>query len=132
GGGAVTAEVDGNLTCILEEPFVRVHWLGKHRGPTFTPMMFRLEVDRETLKDSRGRAMPTVIARAVTALDYDQQKSRANDDDTAVLRAMRDNTGASMSKIAEVLNWHYGNGNPDKSRVQRALSRLERAKHVKS
>lgn len=63
GGGAFIAEMDGNLTLSKAGEAVRLHWQGKHRGPDFTPISFRLQtVNAPQLVDSKGRPVPTVMA----------------------------------------------------------------------
>ena len=67
GGGAFVAEVDGNLICKKSGSVVELHWQGKLRGPDFSPLQFQLEtVTCESLKDSRGRLIPTVVARPLS------------------------------------------------------------------
>jgi hypothetical protein len=42
GGGAYVAELDGNLTCILQgNDTAELHWQTKFRGPNFAPMTFK-------------------------------------------------------------------------------------------
>lgn len=63
GGGAFIAEMDGNLTLSKTGEAVRLHWQGKHRGPDFKPISFRLKtVSAPQLVDSKGRPVPTVMA----------------------------------------------------------------------
>ncbi|MGE8103564.1 AAA family ATPase [Allorhizobium sp. NPDC080224] len=67
GGGAFIAEMDGNLTLSRAGEAVRLHWQGKHRGPDFKPISFRLDtVNAPQLVDSRGRPVPTVMATPLT------------------------------------------------------------------
>lgn len=132
GGGAAIAEVDGNLTCVKGAAFVTLHWQGKHRGPDFDPLRFAWSVVTcERLVDSRGRAIPTVIARCVSAADYHEEMEDIRDEDGQMIEAMRDNPDASMTELAKALGWKYRDGSPAKSRVQRVIKRLERAKRVR-
>lgn len=63
GGGAFIAEMDGNLTLAKTGEAVRLHWQGKHRGPDFNPISFKLQtVNAPQLVDSKGRPVPTVMA----------------------------------------------------------------------
>lgn len=63
GGGAFIAEMDGNLTLARTGETVRLHWQGKHRGPDFRPISFKLQtVTAPQLVDSKGRSVPTVMA----------------------------------------------------------------------
>src|SRR5262249_29869039 len=64
GGGAFLAEVDGNLTLSKTDTVVTMHHQGKFRGPDFAPIPFMLSsVTTPTLKDSKGRTIPTVVAK---------------------------------------------------------------------
>lgn len=68
GGGAFVAEMDGNLTLSKTGEAVRLHWQGKHRGPDFTPILFKLQtVNAPQLVDSKGRPVPTVMAVPLAA-----------------------------------------------------------------
>ncbi|MBU2483892.1 MAG: helicase RepA family protein [Alphaproteobacteria bacterium] len=63
GGGAFIAEMDGNLTLSKMGETVRLHWQGKHRGPDFKAIAFKLQtVSAPQLVDSKGRPVPTVMA----------------------------------------------------------------------
>jgi hypothetical protein len=125
GAGAVIAEVDGNLTCVKEGDFVRLHWFGKHRGPSFDPLHFELStVTAERVKDSKGRHIPTVIARALNAEDYHERASAAESNNARVLAVMRDNPGASMRDIAKALGWVSDDGQPQTSKVHRVVKKL--------
>ena len=67
GGGAFVAEMDGNLTCSKTDALATVHWQGKFRGPDFAPIPFMLTpAFAEGLKDSKGRGIPTVIAKSLS------------------------------------------------------------------
>jgi hypothetical protein len=78
GGGAFVAEVDGNLTAVKDDGVVTLHWQVKFRGPDFVPLAFMLKADTyDQLRDSKGRLMPTVIARHLTdTAQEDQSGSR--------------------------------------------------------
>ena len=68
GGGAFIAEIDGNLICAKKDSIVELHWVGKFRGPDFEPINVP-DLDGGTcakLKDSKGRRIPTVIARQLS------------------------------------------------------------------
>jgi hypothetical protein len=123
GVGSVIAEVDGNLTCVKEGDFGRLHWYGKHRGPSFDPLHFQLgSVTAECVKDSKGRYIPTVIARALSAPDYHERASAAHEGNARVLAAMEDNT--SIGDIAKALGWVSKDGEPAKSKVYRIMQKL--------
>ena len=64
GGSALLNEVDGNLCLWKRETAVELHWQGKHRGAEFDPLNFELVgLTSEKVRDSKGRLMPTVMAR---------------------------------------------------------------------
>jgi hypothetical protein len=78
GGGAYVAEVDGNLVAIKSDGTTTIHWHGKFRGPDFEPMVFELvEVTAPTLADSKGRSIPTIIARALNDTEYARIRVKA-------------------------------------------------------
>lgn len=129
GGGAFIAEVDGNLTCAQREGAVELHWQGKFRGPDFTPLAFEMvRHESDSLKDTRGRRVPTVVARPLTDLEQSDKASAANADLHQMLRVMAANPGASISALAEAADWRFAGGNPAKSRVSRRLKELQDAK----
>lgn len=131
GGGAFIAEVDGNLTLAKAGGLVRMHWQGKHRGPDFEPITFELNtVTAPALVDSKGRPVPTVMARS---LDDRQVKQAHQQDfhdlDVILLEIDRDGS-QSVRGMAESAEW-MKDGEPDKRRVQTATDRLKRDRLVK-
>ena len=132
GGGAFLAEVDGNLTCWKTDSLVSLHWQGKFRGPDFAPITFALEtVTSSQLRDSKGRPIPSVIAKALS----DQEKSRAEassrDDEDAMLLVIDSNPGASFAGLAVALGWISSKGE-NKTKVKRCADRLKADKLVNS
>jgi hypothetical protein len=129
GGGAFLAEMDGNLTLWKhDEILVELHH-GKIRGPGFEPIMFKLErIETSDLLDAKGRRLPTVRAVAITQSDEDSQTKKTRDDEDHVLAVLLKNADASIAEIAIANGWTFGSGEPAKSRVQRAVGRLERSK----
>jgi hypothetical protein len=131
GGGAFTAEVDGNLTCWKTDSLVSLHWQGKFRGPDFAPISFELETVTSThLRDSKGRMIPSVVARPLS----DQERSRAEinsgSDEDALLLAVADNHRASFAGLAVALGWISAKGE-NKAKVSRCADRLKADKLVK-
>ena len=110
-----------------------MHWAGKFRGPQFEPISFKMEVRTvETVKDSKGRPMPSVVALPVTDADAQDQLAKTIRDEDAVLQAMLDNPSASMAQIAQELGWLTAKTNlPLKSKVERAIQSLKDDKLVK-
>ena len=128
GGGAFLAEVDGNLVCQKTEGgAVRLHWQGKHRGPDFAPVMFDLStVTAPTLKDSRGRDVPTVMASVLSDGEVIQRTTQARRDEDDVLLVVERTPKISQAKIAETLGWKDDAGKVHKRRAQSALESLRK------
>jgi hypothetical protein len=132
GGGAAIAEVDGNLTCIKDGAFITLHWQGKHRGTDFDPLHFSWSVVTcDKLVDSKGRKIPTVIARAMGDADYNEQVTDIRKDESKVLSAMRDSPGASIRELAEKVGWKFKDGSAAKSKAQRVMKQLAKDKLIR-
>ena len=125
GGGAFVAEIDGNLTCTKNGELVEMHWQGKFRGPEFAPLGFKLTTVRtDRLVDSRGRQIPSVVARDLSAMEQaDLEKVAGREEDT-LLMTMNANPGASLSQLAERGGW------PHKMKVKRLIESLKGDKLV--
>jgi hypothetical protein len=131
GGGAFLAEVDGNLTCWNVDGAVSMHWQGKFRGPDFAPITFRLEsVTSERIKDSKGRLIPTVIAKALSEEEQRAAEANSRSDEDALLLAIADNERASFAGLAVALGWISSKGE-NKAKVKRCADRLKADKLVK-
>jgi hypothetical protein len=132
GGGSFVAEMDGNLTATKNDNAVTLHWQGKFRGPDFAPVAFQLvTATTEKVRDSKGRTIPTVIAKAMTEGERNAAEAATRSDEDALLIAIADHDRASMSGLADVLRWINRKGKSDKSRVQRCANRLKADKLVK-
>jgi hypothetical protein len=132
GGGAFIAEIDGNLTCSKIDSVVTLHWQGKFRGPDFAPIAFNLmTTTTPALKDSKGRTIPTVVAKSLSETERSQAEANSRSDEDALLVAIADNERASTSGLATALGWLDGKGKPYKMRVQRCAKRLKAGKYVK-
>jgi hypothetical protein len=132
GGGAFLNEVDGNLTASKRDAIVEVHWQGKFRGPDFSPIGFQLLTTTcETLKDSKGRKIPTVIAKPLTEVVRLDIKSAQRRDEDALLSVLLLAPGGSTRSIAEALGWFTTTGDPQHFKVQRIAKRLEQFGLVK-
>lgn len=132
GGGAFIAEVDGNLTCWKSDNIVNLHWQGKFRGPDFAPVSFGLStVTPDALRDSKGRPIPTVVAKALSERERSEAESSSRSDEDLLLLAIAGNERASMAGLADILKWSTKDGKPNKSKVQRAAERLKRSGLVK-
>jgi hypothetical protein len=131
GGGAYIAEMDGNLTAWKEDGTVKVHWAGKFRGPDFEPLFFEMvTVTTRRLVNSKGRQMPTVIAKPLTEMDQKVRTDAADQDKQRLLRVMADHPGASMSDLAKQAGWFGRSGAPNKAKVQRLLADVSSQKLV--
>jgi hypothetical protein len=133
GGGAFLAEMDGNLTGWKEDTLVTLHHSDKFRGAGFEPISFRLDrVLTPHLVDSKGRQMPTVRAVALTDKEEAQETEASQAEENELLIARFDG-GVSMSiaDLARAAGWILSNGEPHKSKVDRALKRLKKAGLVK-
>ena len=128
GGGAFVAEVDGNLVCKMSTgtPIVDLHWQGKFRGVEFAPLSFELVTHRsDRLKDSKGRHMPTVIARPISDEEKEGISSKVKEDQHHLMRLLLTNSSLSLAKLAEQLGWMQKDGKPYKAKVDRLLRSLK-------
>lgn len=133
GGSAFLNSVDGNFSIKrkTEEPYVRLHWAEKFRGPPFEEIKFELKRVEGPFKDSYGRDLPSIISapispEAARALDM------ADDADMqTLLQALRDFPGAGYRRLAQELEWFAEGGSlPNRSRVWRSMKKLEANGHV--
>jgi hypothetical protein len=137
GGGAFLAEVDGNL-CVVsgDDKIVEMHWTGKLRGPDFEKICFRLETLTTTdLSDSKGRLLPTVIAKVISDAQVQEAEEVAIFQEKALLAVMSDEPGGSFADWAKKCGWMTmpkdgKPAEPKKWLVQRVLARLEEQKLV--
>jgi hypothetical protein len=130
GGGAFIAEIDGNLIAARDDTAITMHWQGKFRGPDFAPLNFMLRTDTyEQLKDSKGRLIPTVIAKHLSDTAQEEIAAAARADEDMVLQALKDGA-TSIAEAAKALGWYNAKNEPNRSKVQRAINRLKRGKFV--
>ena len=121
GGGAFIAEMDGNLTLAKSDGIVKMHWQGKHRGPDFEPLSIELKtITAPRLKDSRGRDIPTVMAKALTKGESGSRAASSRRDEDDVLLQIVGNGALSLYDMASTLNWMRDDGTPHKDRVRHA------------
>jgi hypothetical protein len=135
GGGAFLNELDSNLVLIpvSETPKVsELHWHGKHRGPDFAPISFKLTPrTSEKIKDSKGRLIWTVTAAPLTRGEVDAAESTGIRRQEELIAAMQRQPGASLAKLAEACGWTYASGEPNKSLVNRTMTDLQKRGVVK-
>jgi len=124
--------MDGNLTLHKADAVVTLHWQGKFRGVEFAPVPFMLSsATTPTLKDSKGRTIPTVIAKAMSERERSEAEANTRSDEDALLVAIHENAGASLAELAIVLGWLLKDGKPNRAQVQRCAKRLKGWKCVK-
>jgi hypothetical protein len=118
GGGAILNEIDGNLTLSLGAGVTELHWQGKLRGIEFDPIKFRFEaITSPDVKDVKGREVQLPVLRPIAEADVEQRETDAVNRTIALLTAIRDVPGASLSALA------IATGIPKPS-VDRNLNRL--------
>jgi hypothetical protein len=119
GAGAILNEIDGNLT--LRKALggaTELHWQGKLRGVEFEPLSFRFDLlASPDVKDVRGREVLLPVLRPMAEADVEQRENEAVNRAAAILTALRDQPGASLSALAAAT------GIPKPS-VDRTLKRL--------
>ncbi|MDB5605089.1 MAG: RecA-family ATPase [Bradyrhizobium sp.] len=129
GGGAFLAEVDGNIALQKRESVIVASALGKFRGRDFVPLSFELKTVRHpVLQDARGRPIPTVVARHLGEIEKQRLTTDTLGRENQLLKAVHDHPEASLRDLAEMLGWRYKTGQPDQSKVTRALKALAGAK----
>jgi hypothetical protein len=129
GGGAFLAEVDGNIALQKRESVIVASALGKFRGREFVPLSFELKTVRHpVLQDARGRPIPTVVARHLGEVERQRITTDTLGRENQLLKAVHDHPAASLRDLAEALGWRYRTGQPDQSKVTRALKALAEAK----
>jgi hypothetical protein len=126
GGGAFLNELDGNLALwshALGE-VTELHWCGKIRGPDFSALGYRLRRVPTGLTDEKDRDEMTIICEPMSdeAVADHTQQAMANDD--VVLRALHNQPGMSMAQIARNAGWLDDDDQPERWRVQRAITSL--------
>ncbi|MGY3125998.1 hypothetical protein ACVWXQ_009935 [Bradyrhizobium sp. S3.14.4] len=126
GGGAFLNEVDGNVALRRNGQLIAFEALGKFRGPSFEPVHFELvTVQHPKLRDTRGRPIPTVVARPVSDLGI-VERERANErDEDALLRTIDQHPRKSRRDVGKLI------GMSD-SRVYRLAQKLEQQKLIRT
>lgn len=125
GGSALLNEVDGNLCLWKRETAVEMHWQGKHRGADFEPLNFELEgVKSERIKDSKGRLMPTVLAKPlmeVRALEIAQTSHSIKE---RLILSIESSDSLSVTQRCVDVGLLNAKGNAQKSTLVNRLSDL--------
>jgi hypothetical protein len=132
GGGTFLNEVDGNLTCAKNDSLTELHWQGKFRGPEFAPMHFLIKtVTHRGLKDSDGRLLPTVICECLSDEAREDIVDAGRKDEDQILALIDADPAATLTKLAQAMNWKLHDGGPNKMKAKRRVDALKRAKLVK-
>jgi hypothetical protein len=131
GGGTFLNEVDGNLICAKSDSVSELHWQGKFRGPEFAPMNFLIKtVTVDKVQDSDGRHLPVALAEWISDEGRDQMQRAALQDEDQVLELIKANPKATIASIATSMGWKYFSGEPNRSRAQRCIEKLLKAKLI--
>lgn len=132
GGGAFLAEVDGNIALQKRESLIVASSLGKFRGRDFAPLSFELKtVQHPVLKDARGRSIPTVVARHLGEVEKQRISADTLSRENQLLETVSAKPDASLRELAELLGWRFKTGQPDQTKVSRALDALAKVKLVR-
>lgn len=126
GGGAFLNEVDGNVALRRNGQLIAFEALGKFRGPSFEPVHFELvAVQHPKLRDTKGRSIPTIVARPVSDVGIMERERAAERDEDALLRAIDQHPRKSRRDIGKLLAMND-------SRVYRLAQKLEQQKLIHS
>ncbi len=118
GGSALLNQVDGNLTAWRNDTTIELHWQGKFRGAPFEPMHFELVGSTsDCLVDSRGRHMPTVLAKPLTIQRGMSLANETEQRENRVLELIDNNPKVSERAIASDLGVSPSTANRIKSRL---------------
>lgn len=113
GGSSLLNEVDGNLAGWIKGDVIEVHWQGKFRGAFPEPLKFKVEgYESDTMLDSRGRRMPTVLARPLLASEEIRESDNARRTEDDALRAIHQNPDVSVRGLGDTIGKsksHAGN-----------------------
>jgi hypothetical protein len=128
GGGGFLAEVDGNYATWLKtedagRKFFDFTWTGKFRGG-FERLSYVVDVATcDALTDPEGKPIYMPWAHSTDEQEIERATAGQAEDDDAVLMALADYPGKSLSAHAKLLEWGMPSG-PAKYRVERAVKRL--------
>lgn len=126
GGGAYLNEMDGNLVLYQRgDMVVALHWQGKHRGPEFEYIHFKIEPGTtEKLKTTKGKPVWTVTARPISDAEASRMEDRGQSRLVSLLQAIKAKPAASLMEFAVQLGWVTKGGQPSKSEVHRVMKTL--------
>jgi hypothetical protein len=130
GGSAFLNEIDANLILWSESDGVtELHWSVKKRGPDFEPLWFEFSAQEVTCA---GEVSKQVVARYVDDKVAHARKEQHYFDDNRLLVAMLRGPNDSFAMWARASGFMCGAGqsNPQKSKVQRCITRLTKLQLV--
>ena len=127
GGSSFLNELDANLTVWNDGEFITLHHT-KMRGPSFDPMMFRLEPQDVGITDDEGVPIKPPVAVPLSDAEHAGLSKRRHEDENRLLYAMLRDRSASIASMARDCGW---NPETSKSKVQRLLKNLEDDKLVR-
>jgi hypothetical protein len=111
------------------ESKTELHWQGKFRGVDFAPLCFQIKtVTHELLKDSKGGLIPTVICNWLTETAIEAIDQQIGADRRKALAIIAANRTISLSELANKMGWATHAGKPAKSRADRCVRALKKAK----
>jgi hypothetical protein len=127
GGSSVTNELDGNLTCWLDEEkrVVTLHWHGKFRGVPFDPVKLEMVVVKpEGLVDANGLQMPCTIVRPLLDTREAELAQQSDSREMAILSAIKATPGITQGDLASLVG-------VSRSTVQREITALKKRKWLR-
>lgn len=132
GGSNFINEVDGNLTLWADDKTCALnHHPAKWRGAPFEAMEFELRTTvSDTVKDTKGRHMPSVVAVPITEQGAERRGAVAEADEDMVLGLIHTHKTASIAEIATKAGFVLPDGRPYRSKVQRVMERLKASKLI--
>lgn len=132
GGSSLLNEVDGNLTLWNDSGILTMHWQGKYRGAEFEPLQFELEKYQcDRLKDSKGRLMPTILAKPMLQMRATQIARETLSFEDKILLSISDEPGLSIAERCLTVDLRLADGAPHKSKMDRLLKRLSEQKLIR-
>jgi hypothetical protein len=127
GGGAFLNELDANLTVWDDGEVITLHY-NKLRGPSFDPIVFKLEPQDVGIVDDRGRPIRPPVAVLLSDSDEAGLTKQREHDENKLLYAMRMNAQGSFASWARDSGW---DSDKAKSKVSRLMAALEADRLVK-
>lgn len=132
GGSSLLNEVDGNLTLWNDGGILSMHWQGKFRGPEFEPLSLELQRhETEKVKDSRGRLMPTILAKPMGELRAMQIATENMTLEDRTLLSINDAPALSIRDRCVTVGALLQDGRAHKSKMDRILKKLVEQKLIR-